>query len=288
MFKIKGNHSRSLTHFLILFQRLHGSDGKILHPSQEGLHLLHCECIRAEDLKVRILRSSSGHSGNNNFVSNLRAGTDPAINLLEDTPDGLGGVVKIRQYQHLPGGPVLGPGDGGEVGQLTVDAKHDRGRRRGGLLEVQPLLGPRHAAAEHAQARRLALGDDSGAVLGGLLVLGHPLTLGLCGRRRSSRMCHKLTLHLGLLVQSILLVVVVLLLGEMLGWLLQMMLLGLRGVITLILFLGEVMLLLLLLYVGDVAVARLLGLRVILLLHKLGVGDMTWMLRSLSLGVELL
>ena len=101
-------------------------------------------------------------------------------------------------------------------------------------------------------------------------------------------MCHKLTLHLGLLVQSILLVVVVLLLGEMLGWLLQMMLLGLRGVIPLILFLGEVMLLLLLLYVGDVAVARLLGLRVILLLHKLGVGDMAWMLRSLSLGVELL
>ena len=73
-------------------------------------------------------------------------------------------------------------------------------------------------------------------------------------------MCHKLTLHLGLLVQSILLVVVVLLLGEMLGWLLQMMLLGLRGVIALILLLGEVMLLLLLLYVGDVAVARLLGL----------------------------
>ena len=57
-----------------------------------------------------------------------------------------------------------------------------------------------------------------------------------------------MALHLGRLVQSILLVVMVLLLGEMLGWLLQMMLLGLRGVVPL-------MLLLLLLYVGYVAVA---------------------------------
>ena len=237
-----------MTHFLILFQRLHGSDGKILHPSQEGLHLFYYEGIRAEDLKVRILRPSPGHSGNNNFISNLRAGTDPAINLLEDAPDGLGGVVKIRQHEHLPGGTVPGPGDGGEAGQLAVHAKHDRGRRRGGLLEVQPLLGPRHAAAEHSQTRGLALGDYSGAVLGGLLLLGHTLALGLCSRRRSIRRCHKLALHLGRLVQSILLVVMVLLLGEMLGWLLQMMLLGLRGVVPL-------MLLLLLLYVGYVAVA---------------------------------
>lgn len=66
------------------------------------------------------------------------------------------------------------------------------------------------------------------------------------------------------------------------------MMMGLRGVIALIQILGEVMLLLLLLYVGDVALARLLGLRGILLLYKLGVRDMTWMLRSLSLGVELL
>ena len=97
-----------------------------------------------------------------------------------------------------------------------------------------------------------------------------------------------MALHLGRLVQSILLFVMVLLLGEMWGWLLQMMLPGLRGVIALIRILGEVMLLLLLLYVGDVALARLLGLRGILLLYKLGVRDMTWMLRSLSLGVELL
>ena len=99
-----------------------------------------------------------------------------------------------------------------------------------------------------------------------------------------------MALHLGRLVQSILLVVMVLLLGEMLRWLLQMMLPGLRGVIALIRILGEVMLLLLM-NVGDVV--RLLGLGLILLLQKLGVGAMKivvehlhlWRCRSLNRGI---
>ena len=97
-----------------------------------------------------------------------------------------------------------------------------------------------------------------------------------------------MALHLGRLVQSILLVVMVLLLGEMWGWLLQMMLPGLRGVIALIRILGEVMLLLLM-NVGDVV--RLLGLGLIMLLQKLGAMIIVvehlhlWRCRSLNRGI---